>query len=247
MKKLSLTILMIITMLLAACGNDDNEGEQEGAEQGQEQQEQGEEQAAPQEPDPVEFSDDEFLDKEEPVVVVNGEEVNGAAYNAAYSLVKSMSAQYGQDVSDLEAVQDQTIDYLVEQELIMQEAEDAGIEVSDEEVQEEVDAAKESGGEEGFQQSLEQLNLTEEQFAQQLRFDLATQQYMEEEVDTEVTDEEVQEMYDRLSAQMGDQEMQDLDEIRDDVEQMVIQNKQQEAYTNKVDELKESAEIEEQI
>jgi len=94
---------------------------------------------------------------------------------------------------------------------------------------------------------LEQLNLTEEQFAQQLRFDLATQQYMEEEVDTEVTDEEVQEMYDQLSAQMGDQEMQDLDEIRDDVEQMVIQNKQQEAYTNKVDELKESAEIEEQI
>ncbi|WP_152656111.1 SurA N-terminal domain-containing protein [Oceanobacillus sp. CFH 90083] len=231
MKKLSLTILMILTMLLAACGNDDN-GQEEAAQQ-------------PQEPEPVEFSEDEFVDSDTSVVVVNGEELQGNDYNTAYSLVKSMMHQAGQDVTDLEALQDETISFLVEQELVMQEANDQGVEVTDEEVQEEMDALKEQGGEEQFQTSLEQLNLSEEQFAQQLRYNLATMHYMEKAFDIEVTEEEVQDMYDELSAQMEGQEMQDLDEIRDQLEQMVEQNKQQEAYADKIDELRKSAEVEE--
>ncbi|MFD1415240.1 SurA N-terminal domain-containing protein [Oceanobacillus jeddahense] len=243
MKKLTLSIFMIITMLFAACSNDDNENENgEGEEQAQQQEDAAQQQ--PQEPEPVEFSDDEFVDSDEGVVVVNGEELQGDDYNTAYSLVKSMMHQAGQDVSDLEALQDETINFLVEQELVMQEANDEGVEVTDEEVQEEIDTLK-ANGEEQYQASLEQLNLNEEQFEQQLRYNLATVHYMEEAFDTEATDEEVEEMYDELSAQMGDQQMQDLDEMRDQLEQMVEQNKQQEAYADKVDELRESADVEE--
>ncbi|MCT1902778.1 SurA N-terminal domain-containing protein [Oceanobacillus sojae] len=242
MKKLSLTIMMIITMLLAACGNDDNNTEQK--EEGDQQQEgtpEQQEQATP------EFEDDEFLDEEEPVVSVNGEEVQGSAYNRAYPLVKSVMFQSGQDVEDTEALQDETIKFLVEQELIMQEANEAGVEVTDEEVQEELDAMKETD-EEQFQTTLDQLHLSEEQYAEQLKFDLATGKYMEEEFDVEVTDEEVEEMYDQMAEQSGDQEAGELnDETRAQLEGMIAQNKQREQYAEKVNELRESAEIEELI
>ncbi|MFD1065174.1 SurA N-terminal domain-containing protein [Oceanobacillus locisalsi] len=252
MKKLSLSILMIITMLLAACGNDDSgneqeEGNQEQEEAGQQQEGGGEgEQQQPQQPEPVEFSDEEFVEEDTPVVVVNGEELQGNDYNTAYSLVKTMMNQNGQDVSDQEALQDETINFLVEQELIMQEANDEGVEVTDDEVQEQMDAMK-ANGEEQFQASLDELNLSEDQFEQQLRYNLATTKYMDEAFDVDVTDEEVEEMYEQLQTQMGDQDMQDLDEIRDQIEDMVAQNKQQEEYANKVDELTESADVEEQL
>ncbi|GGP14953.1 SurA N-terminal domain-containing protein [Oceanobacillus neutriphilus] len=242
MKKLTLTIMMIITMLLAACGNDDNNTEkQEEGDQQQEGAPEQQEQATP------EFEDDEFLDEEEPVVSVNGEEVQGAAYNRAYPLVKSVMFQSGQDVEDTEALQDETIKFLVEQELIMQEANEAGVEVTDDEVQAELDAMKEAD-EEQFQTTLDQLHLSEEQYAEQLKFDLATGKYMEEEFDVEVTDEEVEEMYDQMAEQSGDQEAGELnDETRAQLEGMIAQNKQREQYADKVNELRESAEIEELI
>ncbi|WP_080875420.1 SurA N-terminal domain-containing protein [Oceanobacillus timonensis] len=254
MKKLSLSILMIITMLLAACGSDDSENEQGEGDQGQEeagQQQEGEgegegDQQQPQQPEPVEFSDDEFVEEDTPVVVVNGEELQGTDYNTAYSLVKTMMNQSGQDVSDQEALQDETINFLVEQELIMQEANDEGVEVTDEEVQEQMDTMK-ANGEDQFQASLDELNLSEDQFEQQLKYNLATTKYMDEAFDVDVTDEEVEEMYEQLQSQMGDQDMQDLDEIRGQIEEMVAQNKQQEAYADKVDELTESADVEEQL
>ncbi|GEN88290.1 MULTISPECIES: SurA N-terminal domain-containing protein [Oceanobacillus] len=248
MKKFTLTIMMIITMLLAACGNDDNNAEKKEGDQQQEnagEQQEGapeqQEQATP------EFEDDEFLDEKEPVVSVNGEEVQGDAYNRAYPLVKSVMFQSGQDVEDTEALQDETIQFLVEQELIMQEATEAGVEVTDEEVQTELDAMKEAG-EEQFQTTLDQLHLSEEQYAEQLEFDLATAKYMENEFDMEVTDEEVEEMYDQMAEQAGDQEIGELnDETRAQLEGMIVQNKQREQYAEKVNELKESAEIEELI
>lgn len=240
MKKLTLTMMMIITMLLAACGNDDNNTEQEGSSQ-QEGAAGQQEQATP------EFEDDEFVDAEEPVAVVNGEEVQGSDYNRAYSLVKSIMFQSGQDVEDTEALQQETINFLVEQELIMQEANEAGVEVADEEVQAELDSIKETD-EEQFQTMLEQLHLSEEQYAEQLKFDLATAQYMDEEFDVEVTDEEVEELYNQMAEQSGDQEIGELnEETRAQFEEMIVQNKQQEQYAEKVNELRESAEIEELI
>ena len=233
MKKLTLLIVMMITMFLAACGNDDDKDNKQ--------------EEAAKAPEPLEFSDEEFKDEEEPVVVVNGEEVQGNAYNTAYSLVKSIMHQSGQDTKDTEALQQETINFLVEQELITQEAAEAGGKVDDKEVEEELNAVKETNGEEQFASTLKELNLTEEQFKQQLKYNITTVQYMEEAFETEVTDEEVQEMYDGLKEQAGDQEIQKLDEIRDQVENMIVQQKQQEQYAEKVKELKESAEIEELV
>ncbi|GIO24548.1 SurA N-terminal domain-containing protein [Oceanobacillus sp. J11TS1] len=239
MKKLTLLIVMMITMFLAACGNDDKDNNEQ--EEGSQQEE------AAQAPEPLEFSDKEFKDEDETVVVVNGEEIQGNAYNTAYSVVKSIMHQSGQDTKDTEALQQETINFLVEQELITKEAAEAGVKVDDNEVEKELNAVKETNGEEQFAKTLEDIHLTEEQFKQQLKYNITTVQYMEEAFETEVTDEEVQEMYDGLKEQAGDQEIQELDEIRDQIENMIVQQKQQEQYAAKVNELKESAEIEELV
>lgn len=226
-------------MFLAACGNDDKDNNEQ--EEGSQQEE------AAQAPEPLEFSDKEFKDEDETVVVVNGEEIQGNAYNTAYSVVKSIMHQSGQDTKDTEALQQETINFLVEQELITKEAAEAGVKVDDNEVEKELNAVKETNGEEQFAKTLEDIHLTEEQFKQQLKYNITTVQYMEEAFETEVTDEEVQEMYDGLKEQAGDQEIQELDEIRDQIENMIVQQKQQEQYAAKVNELKESAEIEELV
>lgn len=240
MKKLAtLLIIMAVTLFLAACGNDDD-NEKEEASQEQEQS-QSEEQA------PLEISEEELVDENEPVAVVNGEEVKGSAYNSAYSLVKSVMYQSGQDINDLDALKGQAMDFVVEQELVMQEADEAGINIEDEEVESEFNSYKESTEDGQFETMLEQLNIDEEQFKLQLKHDLTTLKYAEQEFDVEATEEEVQEMYDQLTEQAEDQEVQELDEIREQLEGMIVEDKRQQKYAERVDELKESAEIEELI
>ncbi|BAC12500.1 SurA N-terminal domain-containing protein [Oceanobacillus iheyensis] len=242
MKKWTLLIILSLTMFLVAC-SDDEEASNEQANQ-DENQEQQDQQGQQQEP--LEITDEEVVDKKESVVVVNGTEVNGTTYNAAYSLVKSMMHQSGQDTSDLEALKDQTVDFLVEQELMLQEANNAGIEVTDKELEEELKAYKESANEGQFTTMLEQLNMTEENFKHQLRYDLTTMEYVEQEFEVEVTDKEVEELYNQMTEQ-SEGEAQELSEVEDQIRAQIEQQKQQQQYAQKVEELKESAEIDKKI
>lgn len=239
MKKWMLLIILSLTMFLVAC-SDDEEASDEQANQAENQEDQAQQQ------EPLEISDEEVVDEGESVVVVNGSEVNGTTYNAAYSLVKSMMHQSEQDTSDLDALKDQTVDFLVEQELMLQEANNVGIEVTEEELEEELKAYKESANEDQFNTMLEQLNMTEENFKNQLRYDLTTMEYVEQEFEVEVTDKEVEELYNQMTEQ-SEGEAQELSEVEDQIRASIEQQKQQQQYAEKVEELKESAEIDKKI
>ncbi|MBP2079332.1 SurA N-terminal domain-containing protein [Oceanobacillus polygoni] len=234
MKKLSvLSLAFVIIIMLAACGGNDEAEENENTEGDTS------EQPAQQE---LEFADEEKLDEETPVVVVNGEEITGSDYNPIYTQVKSTMYQYGQDVSDLDMIKDQTVSILVEQALIQQDAESEGIEVTDEEVQEELDTIKETSGEEQYATLLEQLQLSEDEFKEQLTGELVTRKYMDSEFEVEVTDEEVQEYYDQLKEQNG--EMGELEEVEGQIKDVLTNEKQSEQLRARIDELKEDAEVE---
>ncbi|MBT2652864.1 MULTISPECIES: SurA N-terminal domain-containing protein [Oceanobacillus] len=239
MKKWTLLIILSLTMFLVACSDDEAESDEQ-ANQAENQEDQAQQQ------EPLEISDEEVVNEGESVVVVNGSEVNGTTYNAAYSLVKSMMHQSGQDTSDLDALKDQTVDFLVEQELMLQEANNVGIEVTDEELEEELKAYKESADEGQFNTMLEQLNMTEENFKNQLRYDLTTMEYVEQEFEVEVTDKEVEELYNQMTEQ-SEGEAQELSEVEDQLRASIEQQKQQQQYAQKVEELKESAEIDKKI
>ncbi|RDW21052.1 hypothetical protein CWR48_03585 [Oceanobacillus arenosus] len=231
MKKfITLALMLCITLFMAACSDksaDKNTPEDATSEQQQKE---------------LTFEDKERIVEDTPVVSVNGKEINGNQYNSVYTRVKTMLYQYGQDVSDLDAIKKQTISLLVDEELIRQDAADKEISVTEEEAQKELDAIKEETGEEQYNKLLEQYQMTEEEFRDQLLNDLITVQYMEDQFDIEVTDKEIQEYYDMLKEQ--DEKVGELAELEERIESVLYSQKQSEQLQVKVEALREKAEVE---
>ncbi|WP_339229974.1 SurA N-terminal domain-containing protein [Oceanobacillus sp. FSL K6-2867] len=234
MKKLGmLSLAFVIIIMLAACGGNDEKKENEDT-----QGSKNSEQPAQQE---LEFTEKEKLDEKTPVAVVNGEEITGSEYNPIYTQVKTTMYQYGQDVSNTDSIKDQTVSILVEQALIKQDAEKQGIEVTEKEAQKELDTIKETSGKQ-FSTLLEQLQLSEDEFKEQLMGDLVTQKYMDKEFEVDVKDKEVQEYYDQLKEQNG--EIGKLEEVEGQIKDVLTNEKQSEQLRTRIDELKENAEVE---
>ncbi|WP_042220472.1 SurA N-terminal domain-containing protein [Oceanobacillus manasiensis] len=243
-KVILLGFALTLAIILAAC-NDDNSGE-ETEENAQEENTQSEENAEgenEQAQQSAEITEEEKVDPDSAVVSVNGTEVMGDSYNSVYSMLKTQMAGMGQDVSDTEVVKEQTVNVLIEQQLIRQEAEDIGLEVTEEEVQSEFDTLKDENGEQ-LTTVLEQFQLSEEDFKRQLADDLITNKYVDSELDVEVTDEEVEEYYNQLKEQSGDQELGKLEDLEPTIKDQIKQQKTSTELQSKVAELKEDAEVE---
>ncbi|SES98607.1 SurA N-terminal domain-containing protein [Oceanobacillus limi] len=237
MKKLILLILSVgLAGLLVACG--DNEDAEDGAEEGAEATETGQ-----QEPPETEVTEEEKVAEDEVVATINGEEVLGNRYNPIYSQTKMNMAMYGLDTSDKDALKEQTVNELVAQVLIKQEAEDKGIEVTEEEVQTEMESIEE----EELESYLEQFQLTEAEFKEQINFNVLLNKYMDQELTVdEVSDEEVEERYDQLVEQSGE-EIGELEELEETIRQDLKDQKQSEQLQAKLEELQEQAEVEKLI
>ncbi|MFA1821872.1 SurA N-terminal domain-containing protein [Virgibacillus oceani] len=225
MKKLLIVSFVLgLSIILAACGNDEDESQEA--------------------PEEIAFADEERVDPDTLVATVNGDEIKGDRYNPIYTQVKMQMAQFGEDVSDLDYLVEQTLNVLVEQQLINQDAEEVGIEVTEEEVQGEFDELKEQN-EDQLAVVLEEFDLTETEFKTQLRDDLITTAYIESELDIEVTEEEIEEFYEQLTEENG--EIGELEELEESIRTQLANQKTSEQLPGKVEELREEAEIEHMI
>ncbi|WP_163536122.1 SurA N-terminal domain-containing protein [Gracilibacillus sp. YIM 98692] len=254
MKKLLMMVLAIgFAMVLAACNGEEQTDEETTPESGEEQPEETEGEENPEAnaegDNAAAVSDEELVEEDQAVVSVNGEEISGEQYNRIYPQMKKMMQQYGQDVGDTDAVKEQTISELVTQQLIVQDAESKGLEVTEEEINAEVESVKEEFGDQ-YTTVLESSGFTEESFKKQLQTDLLRDKYMQSELDVEVTDEEIEEYYNQVKKQQGQQEgeqaqeLPELEEIRDTIEEQLAKQKQQQQLGPKIEELRENAEIE---
>src|SRR5690625_4990669 len=108
----------------------------------------------------LEISEEEKVAEDEVVAIVNGNDVTGNTYNLVYAQLKMQAAQMSEEVNTDE-VKEATIDSLIDREILMQQAKEEGIEVTDETVQSEIDTLKEEN-EEGLTTVLEQFAMTEE-------------------------------------------------------------------------------------
>lgn len=193
----------------------------------------------------IEFNDDEKINEDKVVANINDIEITGEMYNLIYVQTKIQLDQFGQDVSDLEYVKELAIDGLINQEIIRQDAKKAGIVVSDEEITSEFEAIK-SDNEERFQTFLEKYHLTEQAFKDQLLFALTHDKYIESELPLiEVTDEEVEEVYNELKK--SNQEIASLEDVEEQLKRELIIQKEQESLQQRIEELKEQATIEKYI
>lgn len=235
-KKLLFSLLLLVFgLLLVACSDD------------QEEADDANEQDAATEKAEVIVSDQEKVEEDSVVATVNGEDILGSTYNLIYSQVKTQLHENGQDTEDLELVKKQTLDSIVSQEVLVQDAKAKGIEVSDEEVDTYIEESKaQFESEEQFNQALENLNYTMETYREQARLQLQQEGYMDQEfADIEVSDEDVEAYYEQIASQNDD--VPNLDQVRDDIKAQLANMQLRNKLTERVEQLKEKATVEQAI
>lgn len=183
----------------------------------------------------------------EVALVVNEEEVTRDEFEAFYT---QSITQMGADPSELDQetqqqIQDQLIEDFVSRILLRQAVENSNVTVEETEVAAQINLIKDQfESEEEFQEALSAEGTTEEEFQDQVSEDLAIQAYLNKEINLssiEASEEEITAAYEK-AAEQGD--VPPLEEIRAQVEQSVIREKQQELYMDYLQELREEAEVE---
>ncbi|HLQ74623.1 MAG TPA: SurA N-terminal domain-containing protein [Alloiococcus sp.] len=215
-------------LVVSACGDKEDEAEET------------------QTPEPVEISEEELVDDKEVVATVNETEILGSQYNPAYRERKELENFNVESAKDIETdkVKEITLEGLIGQELINQESKKLDIEVTDEEVQEEVEILESQEGD-VLASLLEQFDWTQEDLEAQIRQDLTNNRYIEKTIDVEVTDEEAKKEYERVKEETEDKEtVPDYDEVADNVKLQMTQQKQNEELQKHIDKFKEEADIE---
>lgn len=190
------------------------------------------------------------VDEKKTVAIVNDKEILGSDYNSALASTQGQMQQMGQDPTSKEAaeqVKKQTIDSLVGQTLLLQEADKKGYKVSEADINKQLDETKKQfKTEKEFEAALKKSGMDMKTLETQIADDIKLKQYVEKEVPAgEITDEEIQKTYDQYAEQgkSTGQEVPKLEEVKPQIEQSLQQQKQQEKLAQQVEELKKNAKI----
>lgn len=245
LKKFLLPFAVIALALgLAACGNGDEE-----AKDGSNQEEQIDQEAID---EMNKKMAEQQVEEDKIVAVVNDEELNGQQYNTVLQNMQSQYQQMGVDPTTDEIgdqIQSQTLDEIVNQTLLLQQAHAAEIKVSDEEIDEEYNMLVDQfSGEETLDKMLKDENIEKEAFRERIADSLLYSKYIEHIAPAEeVSDEDVKAYYDEIAAQSeGDEdaELPPLEDLSDMIRSSLAQEAQQKKIMAHIEELKEDANIE---
>jgi len=193
------------------------------------------------------------------VAEVNGEEVTKdefvPIYEAAFAQAASQ-AQMGGEAPDEEQLAKQTADDLVDTELLAQEAEARGLEVSDEDVEAELtDLAEQNGmtSADELLKAVEQQGVTAEQARDQVETQVLVEQLVaDENGPIEPTDKELRELYAQVkkqqaqaggSGQGGAQEIPPFAQVRDQLAEQATNQEIGKVATALVEDLRADADI----
>ena len=251
MKKMMFTLITgLMAVVLVACGGNEESTEAKNddkaktaeTDQQKEQQKQMEEMQKKLEA--------QQIDENKTVAIVNDKEILGSDYNTALASIQGQMQQMGQDPTSKEAAEqakNQTIDSLVGQTLLLQEADKKSYKVSEADINKQLDEIKKQfKTEKEFETALKKSGMDMKTLETQIADDIKLNQYVEKEVPAgEITDEEIQKTYDQYAEQgkSTGQEVPKLEEVKPQIEQSLQQQKQQEKLAQQVEELKKNAKI----
>ncbi|MBG9545726.1 peptidylprolyl isomerase [Cytobacillus firmus] len=250
MKKLMYPFLLVlISAVLAACGADDESKSADKKEEPktaetdqQDQQKQMEEMQKK--------MDKQKLDEEKTVAIVNDQEILGREYNSVLTSSQMIYQQMGQDPTTKDAaekIKKQTLDSLVGQTLLLQEADNKGYKASDDEVKKQLEETKgQFKDDKEFETAMKQAGLNPDSLETEIANNIKYTKYIDGEIKPgEVTDAEIQKFYDEYASQGGaeGQEPPKLEEVKPQIKQKLEQQKQQEMLVKHVEELKKNAKI----
>jgi hypothetical protein len=246
MKKMMFTLITgLMVVVLAACGGNEESKEAKNndnaktAETDQQKEQQMQKKLEAQQ-----------VDEKKTVAIVNDKKILGSDYNSAIVSTQGQMQQMGQDPTSKEAavqVKKQTIDSLVRQTLLLQDADKKGFKASEADIKKQLDETKKQfKTEKEFEAALKKSGMDMKTLETQIADGIKFKQYVEKEVPAgEITDEEIQKTYDQYAEQgkSTGQEVPKLEEVKPKIEQSLQQQKQQEKLAQQVEELKKNAKI----
>jgi len=249
-KIMKFSLVLALALVLSACGEQDEQGEEANLET-QVNEEMG-----------------------TPVAIVNGESIYEGPYE---QMIKRVMANYEQQGIVLEGdegeamlqqIEQQTLDQMIQQVVLVQEAEKSGLLPSDQVVEEELKAIRDQfATEEEYKAALEQNMFSETELKTSIFQDLSMKAYMEENIsEVTISDEEIDTFYNQYKAQQEEQmqameesgeeipedqlqmmEVPDLEEIKEELVAHLTEQKEQEYLQKLVEELVEKSDIERKI
>lgn len=208
-----------------------------------------------------EMPEADLSDVPEVVAEVNGEEISKADFVAFYEpqfQQQAMAAQQGGQEMEEAELKTQVADQLVDNRLLVQAAEDAGIEATDEDIDAVLEEVAQQNGMESADEVITALE-EQGQAEEDIREDAATQHlldtYIAQEADiAEPSDEELKQQYEEMKTQAEEQQgatgggqeqaqIPPFEEVRDQISDQAVAEQENEVATQKVEELRESADI----
>ena len=193
--------------------------------------------------------------EEDAVAIVNGESVPRDEFDQMLEMRMEMYEMQepvgeGEEAAEMEEMlKQQTLDELIAQTVIMQNAEAEGIAVEEDEIEEQYQLLKGQYGEEEFQTVLEEQNMSPESLRENIANQLVIQEYVEKkaaeelgEEALEVSEDELKALYEQHSMQMED--LPEFEEMKPQLIEMAQQDKMQEVAGEIVNQLIEESDIE---
>lgn len=273
-KKLLTSVALVGSLFgLAACGGGDGEGGAEGGGSNSAAASQPASggssegaQAAPEDGQPS-MPEPDVENVPEVVATVNGEEISGeeftTAYEGQFQQMAMQSQMSGQEMNQDE-MKKQLAESMVGTELLVQDAKEQGHEASEEDINAFLEQTAESSGVASVDELLatfEEQGFSEEQIRSDAEKQVMLDQSIEQLDIPKPSDEELKELYDssvaaQSEAQGGapaeegaegesaEPETPSFEELKPQLEQQVTSQKENEALTKRIAELREGAEVE---
>lgn len=186
----------------------------------------------------------------EVAAIVNGHEIDRATLDRSIEQVTGTYAAQGIDTSGEEAsaaIREQALTALINRQLMIGAATDAGLTASDEEVEAEFQVAVENvGGTENLTTALSDIGMTEADLRADIANDVIINKYLEENLGFKaltVTDEEVKTAYDAAAASNAE-EVPALEDVEELLRNQLLMEKQQELIGAELERLRAAASIE---
>ncbi|WP_044337643.1 SurA N-terminal domain-containing protein [Rossellomorea aquimaris] len=258
MKKLLTALLLtLLTIGLAACGS--NEESQKQADDKAKTEEksdgQAQEDQAKQMEEMQKKMDEQKVEKDKIVAIVNDEKIKGEDFNNVLTQSQMQYQQMGQDPTSKDAakkIKEQTIDSLVGQTLLMQQADQKGYKASEDEINKQLEEVKKQyGDEKKFEDAMKKAGFTMDELKTQIAENIKYTNYVEKEIKVEeVSEEEMKKFYDQYASQQGQGESKDapkFEEVKPQIKTQLEQQKKQEKLVQHVEDLKKNAKVDVKI
>ncbi|MFC2949877.1 SurA N-terminal domain-containing protein [Virgibacillus sediminis] len=249
-KKLMLSLLLaVLVSVMAACNGEDGAADDNNEEQNTQESEQAAEQPEMPEPD--------LEGVPEVVAEVNDSEITKeefeTAYKAQFQQMALQSQMTGQEV-DQDQLKKQITESMIGSELLIQEADNRKVTVSEKEVNKKLDELVEMNGmdsQEALLSALEEQGTTEEEVLSQVETQVKVNKLIAEESgETEPTEEELKEAYEQAKAQQeqmaegeGKGEMPSFEEVKPQLKEQLQQQKEGEAAMALIEKLRGNADV----